>query len=120
MLCLAKLDMAVHGCKTWQWARAYAAMPRRKLSLSLGAYPDAPLRGDRPQPSWVELPCPRLLAPRLKAKACKSSISSNDGQCKADVQQQQQHTASLQRVVTSAGMKADDVDQATPRKLTPG
>ena len=25
-------------------------MPRRKLSLSLGAYPDAPLRGDRPQP----------------------------------------------------------------------
>ena len=49
--------------------RAYAAMPRRKLSLSLGAYPDAPLRGDRPQPSWVELPCPRLLAPRLKAKA---------------------------------------------------
>ena len=62
------------GCKTWQWARAYAAMPRRKLSLSLGAYPVAPPRGDRPQPSWVELPCPRLLAPRLKAKACKSSI----------------------------------------------
>ena len=40
------------GYKTWQWARAYAAMPRRKLPLSLGAYPDAPLRGDLPQPSW--------------------------------------------------------------------
>ena len=39
--------------------------------------------------------------------------------CKADVQQQQ-HKASLQRVVTSVDMKAEDVDQATPRKLTPG
>ena len=39
--------------------------------------------------------------------------------CKANVQQQL-HKASLQRVVTSADMKTEDVDQATPRKLTSG
>ena len=39
--------------------------------------------------------------------------------CKANVQQQL-HKASLQRVVTSADMTAEDEDQATPIKLTPG
>ena len=38
--------------------------------------------------------------------------------CKADVQQQQ-HKASLRRMVTSADMKAEDVDKATPSTLTP-
>ena len=52
-------------------------------------------------------------------KKAETSTDSAPPPCKADVQQQQ-HTASLQRVVTSADMKAEDVDQATPRKLTPG
>ena len=38
--------------------------------------------------------------------------------CKADVQQQQ-HKASLRRMVTSADMKTDDEDKATPSTLTP-
>ena len=49
----------------------------------------------------------------------ETSSDSVSPPCKADVQQHQ-HKASLQRVVTSVDMKAEDVDQATPRKLTPG
>ena len=38
--------------------------------------------------------------------------------CKADVRQQQ-HKASLQRMVTSVDMKTDDVDKGTASALTP-
>ena len=48
----------------------------------------------------------------------RTSTDSVPPPCKADVQQQ--HKASLQRVVTSADMKAEDEDHATPRTLTPG
>ena len=56
-------------------------------------------------------------------KKAETSTDSAPPPCKADVQQQQQqqqHKASLRRVVTSADMKAEDEDQATPRTLTPG
>ena len=33
--------------------------------------------------------------------------------------QQEQHKASLRRMVTSVDMKTDDVDKATPSALTP-
>ena len=55
---------------------------------------------------------------RKKTKA-ETSTDSAPPLCKANVQQQQ-HKTSLQRVVTSADMKAEDEDQATPRKLTLG
>ena len=54
-----------------------------------------------------------------KVKNAETSTDSAPPPCKAGVQQQQ-HKASLQRVVTSADMKAEDVDQATPITLTPG
>ena len=50
-----------------------------------------------------------------KKKKAETFTDSVPPPCKADVQQQQ-HKASLQRVVTSADMKAKDVDQATPRR----
>ena len=49
----------------------------------------------------------------------ETSTDSVPPPCKADVQQQQ-HKASLQRMVTSADMKAEAEDHAIPRMLTPG
>ena len=47
----------------------------------------------------------------------ETSSDSVSPPCKADVQQQQ-HKASLRRMVTSVNMKTDDVDKATPSALT--
>ena len=56
---------------------------------------------------------------KKKEKKAETSTNFVLPPCKAGVQQQQ-HKASLQRVVTSADMKAEDEDHATPRTLTPG
>ena len=67
--------------------------------------------------------CPYLPIPK-GAFFLETSTDSVPPPCKADVQQQQQqHKASLQiclGVVTSADMKAEDENHATPRTLTPG
>ena len=55
---------------------------------------------------------------RREETKAETSTDSVPPPCKADMQQQQQ--ASLRRLITSADMKAEDVDQATPRTLTPG
>ena len=59
--------------------------------------------------------CPPYSRPEKKKKKKKKAETSTDSApppCKADVHQQQ-HKVSLQRVVTSADMKTEDVDQAT-------